>query len=84
MPFQQRQANLKLLQANYRVGNTPPYFSCLLFLVMVIKMKYQIFLQYIVLNMFLLVQLELPASSFDLQTQNNQIPTSTFTTSNRF
>ncbi|MGL6343203.1 MAG: hypothetical protein ACRC80_29195 [Waterburya sp.] len=47
-------------------------------------MKYQIFLQYIVLNMFLLVQLELPASSFDLQTKNNQIPTSTFTNSNRF
>ncbi|MGL5792928.1 MAG: hypothetical protein ACRC06_00715 [Waterburya sp.] len=47
-------------------------------------MKYQIFLQYIVLNMFLLVQLELPASSFNLQTQNNQIPTYTFTTSNRF
>ncbi|MGL4883221.1 MAG: hypothetical protein ACRC8K_19500 [Waterburya sp.] len=82
MPSQQRQANLKLLQANCRVGNTPPYFSSLLLLVMVIKMKYQIFLQYIVLNMFLLVQLELPASSFDLQTQNNQI--STFTTSNRF
>jgi hypothetical protein len=51
---------------------------------MVIKMKYQTVLQYIVLNMFLFVQLEIPSSSFDLQTQNNQIPASTFTASNKF
>ncbi len=44
---------------------------------MVIKMKYQIILQYIVLNMFLFVQLEIPSSSFALQTQNTQLPVST-------
>jgi hypothetical protein len=61
--------------------STFPYFSTAL--LMVIKMKYQTVLQYIILNVFLLMQLEIPASNFDPQTQNTQIPTSTFTASNK-
>ncbi|MGL5796012.1 MAG: hypothetical protein ACRC06_16745 [Waterburya sp.] len=62
--------------------STFPYYSTAL--LMVIKMKYQIVLQYIVLNMFLLMQLEVTTSNFAFQTQNAQIPVSTFTASNKF
>jgi hypothetical protein len=47
-------------------------------------MKYQTVLQYIILNVFLLMQLEIPTANFASQTQNTQIPTSTFTTANKF
>jgi hypothetical protein len=47
-------------------------------------MKYQIVLQYIILNVFLLMQLEIPASNFASETQNTQIPASTFSVANKF
>jgi hypothetical protein len=51
---------------------------------MVINMKYQIVLQYLILNVFLLMQLEIPASNFTHETQNTQIPVSTFSVANKF
>ena len=47
-------------------------------------MKYQIVLQYLILNLFLLIQLEIPASNFAPNSQNTQFPVSAFTTANKF
>jgi hypothetical protein len=47
-------------------------------------MKYQIVLQYIILNLFLLMQLEIPVSNSASETQNTQIPVSPFSVANKF
>jgi hypothetical protein len=51
---------------------------------MVIKMKYQILLQYILLNVFLLMELKSPTYNFADKTQNTQIPVSTSIVSRKF